>query len=108
MSNKIEFIYLSEPDTIKLGITDAPAWVDVCEEVFGLLAKGDYLMGGPNHNSHGMGIIFPKESPFPNMPVAGPDRGFFEMPAFLGGSFDVCGNKWYGSKGAISANGLPR
>ena len=108
MSNKIEFIYLSEPDTIKLGITDAPAWVDVCEEVFGLLAKGDYLMGGPNHNSHGMGIIFPKESPFPNMPVAGPDRRFFAMPAYLGGRFDVCGNKWYGSNAANTSKGLPR
>lgn len=108
MSHKIEFIYLSEPDTIKLGITDAPAWVDVCEEVFGLLAKGDYLMGGPNHNSHGMGIIFPKESPFPNMPVAGPDRRFFAMPAYLGGRFDVCGNKWYGSNAANTAKGLPR
>ena len=108
MDNRIEFIYLSEPDTIKLGIMDAPGWVDVCEEVFTLLAKGDYLMGGSNHNSHGMGIIFPKESPFPNMPVAGPDRRFFAMPAYLGGRFDVCGNKWYGSNAANTKRGLPR
>lgn len=108
MSGKIEFIYLSEPDTIKLGINDAAKWVDVSEEVFELLAKGDYLMGGSNHNSHGMGIIFPKESPFPNMPVAGPDRRFFAMPAYLGGRFDVCGNKWYGSNAANAAKGLPR
>lgn len=108
MGNKIEFVYLSEPDTLKLGITDAPVWVDVCEEVFELLAKGDYLMGGSNHNSHGMGIIFPKESLFPNMPVAGPDRRFFAMPAYLGGRFDVCGNKWYGSNAANTSKGLPR
>ena len=108
MDTKIEFVYLSEPDTIKLGIMDAPSWVDVCEEVFKLLAQGDYLMGGSNHNSHGMGIIFPKETPFPNMPVAGPDRRFFAMPAYLGGRFDVCGNKWYGSNAANTAKGLPR
>ena len=108
MDTKIEFVYLSEPDTIKLGIMDAPSWVDVCEEVFKLLAQGDYLMGGSNHNSHGMGIICPKETPFPNMPVAGPDRRFFAMPAYLGGRFDVCGNKWYGSNAANTAKGLPR
>lgn len=108
MDTKIEFLYLSEPDTIAAGVNDAAKCVDVCEEVFGLLAKGDYLMGGSNHNSHGMGIIFPKETPFPNMPVAGPDRRFFAMPAYLGGRFDVCGNKWYGSNAANTAKGLPR
>lgn len=65
-------------------------------------------MGGSNHNSHGMGIVFPKESPFPNMPVAGPDRRFVAMPAYLGGRFDVCGVKWYGSNQANPPKGLPR
>lgn len=105
---RIEFLYLSEQDTLAAGVNDTRQCIDVCEEVFGLLAKGDYLMGGSNHNSHGMGIIFPKESPFPNMPVAGPDRRFFAMPAYLGGRFDVCGNKWYGSNAANTAKGLPR
>jgi ornithine cyclodeaminase len=82
--------------------------VDVAEEVFRLLAQGDYLMGGSNHNSHGIGIIFPKETRFPNMPVAGPDRRFFAMPAYLGGRFDCCGQKWYGSNQANAAKGLPR
>lgn len=108
MSNRIEFLYLSEPDAIAAGVTDAAKCVGVCEEVFRLLAKGDYLMGGSNHNSHGMGLIFPKESPFPNMPVAGPDRRFFAMPAYLGGRFDCCGNKWYGSNPANTQKGLPR
>lgn len=108
MSKRIEFLYLSEPDTIAAGVTDAAKCVDVCEEVFRLLAKGDYLMGGSGHNSHGMGIIFPKETPFPNMPVAGPDRRFFAMPAYLGGRFDCCGNKWYGSNAANTKKGLPR
>ena len=108
MDTHIDFLYLSEPDTIAAGVTDAAKCVDVSEEVFKLLAQGDYLMGGSNHNSHGMGIIFPKETKFPNMPVAGPDRRFFAMPAYLGGRFDVCGNKWYGSNAANTSKGLPR
>src|SRR5512139_3649250 len=97
MGKKTEFLYLSEPDLLRVGVLDVPRSVDVAEETFALLAKGDYLMGGTNHNSHGMGIVFPKATPFPNMPVAGPDRRFVAMPAYLGGRFDVCGNKWYGS-----------
>jgi len=108
MDTRIEFLYLSEPDTIAAGVNDAAKCVDVSEEVFKLLAQGDYLMGGSNHNSHGMGIIFPKETRFPNMPVAGPDRRFFAMPAYLGGRFDVCGNKWYGSNAANKEKELPR
>ena len=105
---KTEFLYLSEPDVIKAGVLDAARCIDVCEEVFTILAQGDYLMGGPNHNSHGMGIIFPKETKFPNMPVAGPDRRFFALIAYLGGRFDICGNKWYGSNAANTSKGLPR
>lgn len=108
MDTHIDFLYLSEQDTIAAGVRDAARCVDVSTEVFSLLAQGDYLMGGSNHNSHGMGIIFPKESKFPNMPVAGPDRRFFAMPAYLGGRFDVCGNKWYGSNAANTSKGLPR
>lgn len=108
MKKKTEFLYLSEPDMMQAGVLDVKKCVDVSEEVFSLLAKGDYLMGGSNHNSHGMGIIFPKETPFPNMPVAGPDRRFFAMPAYLGGRFDVCGNKWYGSNAENKSKGLPR
>lgn len=108
MDTKVELLYLSEQDTIDAGVNDEKKCIDCCEEVFSLLAKGDYLMGGSNHNSHGMGLIFPKESPFPNMPLAGPDRRFFAMPAYLGGRFDVCGNKWYGSNAANTKKGLPR
>lgn len=108
MGSGTKFLYLSEPDMIEAGVLDAAKCVDVCEEVFALLGQGDYLMGGPNHNSHGMGIVFPKETKFPNMPVAGPDRRFVAMPGYLGGRFDVCGVKWYGSNQANSAKGLPR
>ena len=100
MAHKTEFLYMSEPDTIAAGVLDARKCIDNAEEVFTLLAKGDYLMGGNNHNNHGMYIVFPKESEFPNMPVAGPDRRFVAMPAYLGGRFDICGQKWYGSNAA--------
>ncbi|CDX53638.1 Ornithine cyclodeaminase/mu-crystallin [Mesorhizobium plurifarium] len=108
MYPKIDFLFLSEPDTIEAGVLDAARCVDVCEETFSLLGKGDYLMGGANHNNHGMNIVFPKETKFPNMPVAGPDRRFAAMPGYLGGRFEVCGNKWYGSNHANAEKGLPR
>ncbi len=108
MGKRTEFLYLSEQDMIAAGVLDAARCVDVCEEVFSLLAVGDYLMGGSNHNSHGMGVVFPKETKFPNMPVAGPDRRFVAMPGYLGGRFDVCGLKWYGSNQANPKKGLPR
>lgn len=108
MGKRTEFLYLSEQDMIDAGVNDYARCVDVCEEVFELLAKGDYLMGGQNHNSHGLGLVFPESSPFPNMPVAGPDRRFVAMPAYLGGRFNICGNKWYGSNAANKEHGLPR
>ncbi|MDR1570337.1 MAG: ornithine cyclodeaminase [Oscillospiraceae bacterium] len=108
MGKRTDFLYMSEPDTIEAGVLDARRCVQVAEEVFALLSRGDYLMGGSNHNSHGMGIVFPKQPPFPNMPTSGPDRRFVAMPAYLGGRFDVCGNKWYGSNAANPEKGLPR
>jgi ornithine cyclodeaminase len=108
MLPKIDFLYLSEPDMIAAGVLDAERCVSVCEETFSLLGEGDYLMGGANHNNHGLNIVFPKETRFPNMPVAGPDRRFAAMPGYLGGRFDVCGNKWYGSNHANAQKGLPR
>ena len=105
---RTSFVYLSEPELLKLGVTDEARCVEVSEEVFVLLSEGDYLMGGSNHNSHGLGIVFPKETQFPNMPVAGPDRRFTAMPAYLGGRFDICGVKWYGSNAANTSKGLPR
>lgn len=108
MGKKTEFLFLSEPDCIAAGVLDAGKCVNNAEEVFRLLARGDYLMGGAGRNSHGLALVFPESSPFPNMPLAGPDRRFVAMPAYLGGRFDVCGVKWYGSNAANRRNGLPR
>lgn len=105
---KIDFIYLSEPDMIKAGVTDMPLCVDTMEEMFELLYKGDYRMAGPNNDSHGAMITFPDESPFPTMPKPTADRRLMAMPAYLGGNFQTSGVKWYGSNIANRERGLPR
>ena len=105
---RIDFIYLSEPDMIRAGVTDMPACVDTMEEMFGLLYHGDYRMAGPNSDSHGAMITFPERSPFPNMPKPTADRRMMAMPAYLGGNFQTAGAKWYGSNIANREKGLPR
>ncbi|MDR7127422.1 tyramine oxidase subunit B [Pseudotabrizicola sp. 4114] len=105
---RIDFIYLSEPDMIRAGVTDMAACVDTMEEMFALLYRGDYRMAGPNGNSHGALVFFPENSPFPDMPKPTPDRRFMAMPAYLGGQFRTAGMKWYGSNIANRDKGLPR
>lgn len=105
----IDFLFLSEEDMIKAGVKDMPACIETMEEVVRCLNVGDYVMGGENHNSHGSQVSFPKESPFPNMPLdEGDDRRFMAMPAYIGGSIDLMGMKWYGSNSANRQIGLPR
>ena len=108
MGTKIDFLYLNERDMIQAGVTDMAACVEVIEEMFGVLGRGDYRMAGANGNSHGAMVTFPDNSPFPNMPKNGVDRRFMAMPAYLGGSFDIAGMKWYGSNVENRSKGLPR
>ncbi|SMQ74228.1 tyramine oxidase subunit B [Agreia sp. VKM Ac-1783] len=103
-----QFRYLSEADVTECGVLDTASCIDTIEEIFGLLNSGDYLMGGPHGNSHGLGLQFPELSKFPAMPLAGPDRRFVTMPGYVGGRFNVSGNKWYGSNAANRTLGLPR
>ena len=105
---RTEFLFLSEEDMINAGVLDAEKCVDTMVEMFELLGKGDYIMGGPGRNEHGLKLFFPIESPFPNMPLAGTDRRFMAMPAYLGGRFNVCGCKWYGSNKENAKVNLPR
>lgn len=105
---KIDFIYLSEQDMIRAGVTDMSGCVDTMEEMFGLLYQGDYRMAGPNNDSHGAMITFPETSPFPRMPKPTADRRMMAMPAYLGGNFNTAGAKWYGSNIANREKGLPR
>ena len=105
---RIDFIYLSEKDMIRAGVTDMAACIDTMEEMFALLHHGDYRMAGANNDSHGAIVTFPENSPFPDMPKPTADRRFMAMPAYLGGSFKTAGMKWYGSNIANRDKGLPR
>lgn len=105
---KIDLLYLNEEDMVSAGVKDMKGCVEAMEEMFKLMKLGDYRMGGANGNSHGSMVMFPKESPFPEMPVDGPDRRFMAMPAYLGGKFDMAGMKWYGSNVENKEKGLPR
>lgn len=108
MDQRLNFLFLTEEEAIQAGAKDMARCIEVMDEVFGLLGQGDYLMGSPNRNSHGIKIYFPKETPFPKMPVKGPDRRFMALVAYLGGRFHVCGEKWYGSNLENRKKGLPR
>lgn len=104
----VSFRYYNEEEMVKAGVMDMHRCIEVMEECFDLMGKGDYRMGGRNANSHGILLSFPDESPFPNMPVNGPDRRFMAMVAYVGGRFNCVGEKWYGSNHANLEKGLPR
>lgn len=104
----VDFLYLNEEDMIEAGVKDMNGCVEAMEDMFKLMKIGDYRMGGANGNSHGCMVCFPESSPFPEMPVDGPDRRFMAMPAYLGGRFDMAGMKWYGSNVENKKKGLPR
>lgn len=108
MDTKLSFLYLSEPDMIKAGVKDMGKCVEVMEDLLITLNKGDYVMGGENHNSHGCMITFPDNPEFPGMPKNADDRRFMAMPAYLGGRYQMAGMKWYGSNVENKEKGLPR
>ena len=108
MSEKIDFLYLSEPDMIRAGVKDMASCVEVMEDMLVTLYKGDYVMGGANHNSHGCMITFPDDPQFEGMPKNADDRRFMAMPAYLGGNYQMAGMKWYGSNVENKQKGLPR
>ena len=77
MYPEVDFLYLNEQEMIKAGVKNMPKCIDTMEDVLKCLTKGDFVMGGENHNSHGCMVTFPNESSFPNMPknvllLAGP------------------------------------
>lgn len=108
MHPKVSFLYLNESDILKAGVLDVHLCVETMCEVFRLIGEGDYVMGGKNHNSHGVMMSFPEKPEFPGMPHNGPDRRFMAMVAYLGGRFNVAGEKWYGSNKENLGKGLPR
>ena len=108
MSGKIDFLYLNEQDMIKAGVMDMPGCIKAMEDMFGLLYKGDYRMGGEDANEHGIRVSFPKESDISGMPTHAPDYRFMAMPAYLGGRFHMFGIKSYGSHHTNKDKNLPR
>lgn len=108
MDTRIKFLYLSEPDMIKAGVKNMDQCVEAMEDLLVTLKKGDYVMAGVNHNSHGAQVIFPDDPQFEGMPKNADDRRFMAMPAYLGGKYQMAGMKWYGSNCENKASGLPR
>ena len=108
MDTRIKFLYLSEPDMIKAGVKNMDQCVEAMEDLLVTLNKGDYVMAGVNHNSHGAQVIFPDDPQFEGMPKNADDRRFMAMPAYLGGKYPMAGMKWYGSNCENKASGLPR
>ncbi|OGQ78654.1 MAG: hypothetical protein A2289_02100 [Deltaproteobacteria bacterium RIFOXYA12_FULL_58_15] len=103
------FRFLSHEDMFKAGVANMDGCIEVMQEVFDLLGQGDYVMGGSTRNSHGLRVWFPLEPKFEGMPKGGPDQRFMSLSGYLGGRFNVCGNKWYGSNVHNPAkHGLPR
>lgn len=108
MVENTAILFLSERDTIEAGLLDLKMCVDTAEEVFRLVAADDYRMGGPSGNEHGQRIFFPETETSPGMPVAAPGYSFMAMPAYAGGRFRICGEKWYGANVRNLDKGLPR
>lgn len=108
MDTRIKFLYLSEPDMIKAGVKNMDQCVEAMEDLLVTLNKGDYVMAGVNHSSHGAQVIFPDDPQFEGMPKNADDRRFMAMPAYLGGKYQMAGMKWYGSNCENKASGLPR
>lgn len=108
MSEKIDFLYLNEKDMVAAGVLEMKECMAAMEEMFVLINRGDYRMGGENANEHGIRVSFPKETDIPGMPIHEPDKRFMAMPAYLGGRFHMFGIKSYGSNPHNTEKGLPR
>ncbi|HHX69995.1 MAG TPA: ornithine cyclodeaminase [Gallicola sp.] len=105
---RVDFLFLNEQDMIDAGVLNMNQCIDEMTEVFKLLSKGDYVMGGKLGNSHGIVLSFPDEPEHEGMPKNGPDRRFCAMPAYLGGDYRIVGCKWYGSNLDNIPKELPR
>lgn len=108
MSSEINFLYLNEKDMIKAGVANMEKCLSTMEEMFLLLDKGDYRMGGEDANEHGIRVTFPTETLISGMPIHKPDYRFMAMPAYLGGEFHMFGIKSYGSNPDNVKKRLPR
>ncbi len=105
-SQEVTSPFHSRMDMMAAGCAEMGRRIDVMDEAFALLGKGDCAMGGAIRNAHRMRLWFPLE---PEMPEGGPERRFSAMSASPGGRFRVCGNRRHGSSiRKPSKHGLPR
>lgn len=107
-NSKIDFLYLSEQDMLKAGVSNMHGCIESMEDMFKLLHIGDYRMGGEDANEHGIRLSFPKTSDIPGMPLHEPDKRMMAMPAYLGGKYKIYGCKTYGSNPHNPEFGQPR
>lgn len=108
MDTSLKFLYLNEEDMINAGVKNMDKCILTMEDMFMLLHKEGYRMGGENANEHVIRVSFPKESDVEGMPIHKPDYRFMAMPAYLGGRFKMFGIKSYGSNPDNAQKGLPR
>ena len=108
MNTSIDFLYLSEQDMLKAGVSNMHGCIESMEDMFKLLHIGDYRMGGEDANEHGIRLSFPKTSDIPGMPLHEPDKRMMAMPAYLGGKYKIYGCKTYGSNPHNPEFGQPR
>ena len=106
--SRVDLVYLNEEDMIEAGVKDMSKCIDCIEDMFVLLQKKDYRMGGEHANEHGIRVSFPKTTDIEGMPTHKPDFRFMAMPAYLGGRFKIFGIKSYGSNPDNAQKGLPR
>lgn len=104
----LDFLYLNEEDMIASGVKNMEKCMNSMEEMFTLVRRKDYRMGGKSSNEHGLTISFPKETEVEGMPTDKPDYRFTAMPAYLGGKFHIIGFKVYGSNIENMKRNLPR
>jgi len=104
-----KILYLSQKDMISCGVLNMNECIKTIEQGFKIMGDGDYLFGGPDEKEHGIKLWFPKQPRGENMPLMGPDRRFMAMIGYIGGEFNICGEKWYGSNNSNpKERGLPR
>ena len=65
----VDFLYLSEKDMIDAGVLDADRCVECMREVMSLFGKGDFLLGGPKGDEHGLQMNFPQKSDIEGFPL---------------------------------------
>lgn len=81
---------ISEEDILRHELLHIGECVNDIEDMFQIMALGDYQMGGKNGNSHGTRLVYDRENDDKNKNI------FIAMPSYLGGNIRCSGIKWHG------------